>query len=220
MTPNGHQKQNSIYISLHPGHTIPMKRQNTLPDFTELCPPEQNHTAQFISLQIFFFFLCSIAGFLWEVAIFFVKDGGFTNRGFLYGPWLPVYGVGGVLFYILLSGIAKKHPVRAFALSLLIGTGLELLIGWFLDSVWDLRYWDYRSYPLNYKGYICLYSALGFGIAGVLWVCVLSGFFAKLWKKLPGRVRLGANTILVLLFALDCAAALIFPNIGQGITFP
>lgn len=197
-----------------------MKKQTHLPDFTNLCPPEQNHIAWFISLQIFFFFLCSIAGFLWEVAIFFVKDGGFTNRGFLYGPWLPVYGVGGVLFYLLLSRSAKKHPLITFVLSLLIGTGLELLIGWFLDSVWDLRYWDYRGYPLNYNGYICLWSALGFGIAGVLWVCVLSGFFARLWEKLPVPVRLGANTILVLLFVLDCAAALIFPNIGRGITFP
>ncbi len=197
-----------------------MKKQTHLPDFTNLCPPEQNHIAWLISLQIFFFFFFSVAGFLWEVIIFFVKDGGFTNRGFLYGPWLPVYGVGGVLFYLLLSRTAKKHPVITFFLSLLIGTGLELLIGWFLDSIWDLRYWDYRGYPFNYNGYICLWSALGFGFAGVLWVCVLSGFFAKLWEKLPVPVRLGANTILVLLFVLDCAAALIFPNIGRGITFP
>ncbi len=197
-----------------------MKKQTHLPDFTNLCPPEQNHIAWLISLQIFFFFLCSVAGFLWEVIIFFVKDGGFTNRGFLYGPWLPVYGVGGVLFYLLLSRTAKKHPVITFFLSLLIGTGLELLIGWFLDSIWDLRYWDYRGHPFHYNGHICLWSALGFGFAGVLWVCVLSGFFAKLWEKLPVPVRLGANTILVLLFVLDCAAALIFPNIGRGITFP
>ena len=44
--------------------------------------------------MIFFFFVTSVGGFLWEVLIFFVKDGRFRNRGFLYGPWLPVYGAG------------------------------------------------------------------------------------------------------------------------------
>lgn len=195
-----------------------MKKNDHLPDFHELCTPEQNNTALFISQQIFFFFLASIGGFLWEVLIFLVKEGSFANRGFLYGPWLPVYGSGAVLFYLLLSKI-KKHPVAVFLLSLLIGSGLELLVGWLLDTVWDLRYWDYRGYLFNYQGYICLWSAIGFGIAGVLWVCILSGFLTKIWLVLPSPVRKGINTLLVLLFALDCAAALILPNIGKNITF-
>lgn len=195
-----------------------MKKNDHLPDFHELCTPEQNDTALFISQQIFFFFFASMGGFLWEVLIFLVKEGHFANRGFLYGPWLPVYGSGAVLFYLLLSKI-KKHPVAVFILSLLIGSGLELLVGWILDTVWDLRYWDYRGYPFNYEGYICLWSAIGFGIAGVLWVCILSGFLTKIWLYLPSPVRRGINTLLVLLFTLDCAAALIFPNIGKNITF-
>lgn len=196
-----------------------MKKQNHLPDFHELCIPEQNHIALFISQQIFFFFLCSIGGFLWEVLLFFLKDGTFANRGFLYGPWLPIYGVGAVLFYLLLIKI-KKHPIAVFLLSLLVGSGLELLIGWFLDTVWDLRYWDYRGYLLNLNGYICLWSAVGFGIAGILWVCLLSGFFTRLWLHLPDTVRKGLHTLLVLLFIIDCAAALIYPNFGKNITFP
>lgn len=233
---------------MYSGYTIPMKKHDKLPDFSKLCPPEQNHIAKFISQQLFFFFLCSIGGFLWEVAIFFIKDGRFTNRGFLYGPWLPVYGVGAVLFYVLLAdkpllstisgchrivsytphpllrrsyahGI-KKHPLIVFLLSLLIGTGLELLIGWLLDTVWMLRYWDYRSYPFNFDGYICLYSAIGFGIAGTLWVCFLANFFTELWLHLPSSIRRGINTFLTFLFVIDCAAALILPNIGHGITFP
>lgn len=196
-----------------------MKKNDHLPDFHELCTPEQNDTALLISQQIFFFFLASIGGFLWEVLIFLVKEGNFANRGFLYGPWLPVYGSGAVLFYLLLSNI-KKHPAAVFLLSLLIGSGLELLVGWLLDTVWDLRYWDYREYLLNYRGYICLWSAVGFGVAGVLWVCILSGLITRLWLHLPATVRKGINTLLILLFALDCAAALIFPNIGKNITFP
>lgn len=152
--------------------------------------------------MIFFFFTGSACGYVWEVLIFLVKEGTFRNRGFLYGPWLPVYGIGAVLFSVILSphellpdssGKHKKnHPVTVFFLSTLLGSGLELVIGWFLDLFWNLRYWDYSGYFLNFRGYICLVSALGFGIAGVLWVCIFSKYckmvvsyftgFSKKWN--------------------------------------
>lgn len=194
-----------------------MKKKSNLPDFQELCAPEQNHIAKFISQQIFFFFLCAVGGFFWEVLFMYVKSGHFANRGFLYGPWLPIYGVGAVLFYLLLK--EKTHPLKVFLFSMLIGTGLELLIGWFLDIVWNLRYWDYSSYRFHYKGYICLWSALGFGIAGVLWICILSKLAARLWSHLSLKTQRSLNALLILLFLLDCAAALIFPNTGHNITF-
>lgn len=130
--------------------------------------------------MIFFFFTGSVCGYVWEVLIFLVKEGTFRNRGFLYGPWLPVYGIGAVLFSVVLSPrellpdssgkYKKNHPVTVFFLSALLGSGLELVIGWFLDFFWNLRYWDYSGYFLDFRGYICLVSALGFGITGVLWV--------------------------------------------------
>ena len=195
-----------------------MKTQEHLPDFQQLCTPEQKHASATLPRFLFYFFLCSIAGFLWEVALILVTQNDFANRGFLYGPWLPVYGVGAVLFSLFLERI-KKHPIAVFFLSALLGSALELLIGWFLDTVWDLRYWDYSGYLLNYRGYICLWSALGFGIAGVLWVCLLSGALTELWLRLSQKLRRGILTILVLLFLLDCTAALILPNVGINITF-
>lgn len=190
-----------------------------MPDFHKLCVPAQKHTADFLSLLIFFFFSASIGGFLWEVLIFLFKDGTFTNRGFFYGPWLPVYGAGALVLSLFLFKL-KKHPVAVFLLSAAIGTLLELAIGCFLDIVFDLRYWDYTGCLLNYRGYVCLWSTLGFGIAGMLWVCFLSTLLSKIWFKIPARIRYVLGTLLVLLFVLDIAAALIFPNTGQGITFP
>lgn len=195
-----------------------MKKNQTQPDFRQLCRPGQKQIADFISLMFFFYFVTSIGGYLWEVLIFLWKDGTFRNRGFLYGPWLPVYGVGAVVFYLFFAKI-KDHPVRVFFLSVLVGSGLEFLIGWLLDTFWNLRYWDYSDYPLNLFGYICLYSALGFGIAGVLWVCLFSRLLEKLWFHLPLNFRYTFHTLLVLLLLLDVSAALIFPNTGTGITF-
>lgn len=125
-----------------------------------------------ITQYIFFFFLGAFLGYLWEVLLFYVQDGVFCNRGFLYGPWLPVYGVGAVLMLLILRRF-QKHPVKVFFLAVLLGSFVELFIGWFLAQVFHLRYWDYHDYPLQLGGYICLYSALGFGIARcALGLCV------------------------------------------------
>lgn len=216
-----------------------MKKRRHLPDFAELCSPEQNYIADAVSLEIFFFFLCSIIGFLWEVLLMYYLAGSYVNRGFFYGPWLPIYGVGGVLFHMLFGArIPHKqtasvisfrpqkqvplcvHFFGIFVLTALLGTGIELALGWFLDTFLNLRYWDYTTYPLQFHGYVCLWSALGFGIAGVLWICVFSDLFCRLWFCISAKSRRNLNAFLLLLFALDCAAALIIPNAGHGITFP
>lgn len=172
----------------------------------------------------------------------YISEGKYINRGFFYGPWLPVYGLGGVLFHLLLGKLgASDHFysgsyyrlsflqkmikklyrfLLVFLLAMLLGSGVELVIGWFVDTFWGLRYWDYSDYAFDFHGYICLGSSLGFGAAGVIWICFLSGFIARLWLKLSAKKRRNLNTILFLLFVFDCAAALIFPNTGNGITFP
>lgn len=121
--------------------------------------------------------------------------------------------------YLLLSRL-KRQPIKVFLYSLLIGTSLELAIGGILDYFWELRYWDYTGYLLNFQGYICLTSALGFGIAGTLWICLLSSSLKRLWFRLSPKIRYTSCIILAFLFLFDCAVALFFPNIGRGITFP
>lgn len=205
------------YIS---GYTTTMKINiKKLPNFRDLHNSSPTSKQEYLSLLAFYFFTASICGFLWEVLIFLIKEDHFRNRGFFYGPWLPVYGTGAVLMYLLLSGL-KRQPIKVFLYSLLIGTSLELAIGWILDYFWELRYWDYTGYLLNFRGYICLTSALGFGIAGALWICLFSALLMKFWFHIPEKIRHIITIILILSFILDCTAALIFPNTGRGITFP
>ena len=115
---------------------------------------------------------------------------------------------------ILQENIKKTTLSLSFS-----GSGLELVIGWFLDLFWNLRYWDYSGYFLNFRGYICLVSALGFGIAGVLWVCIFSKILQKWWYHISLDFRKKWTMFWVFIFVTDCAAALIFPNTGHSITF-
>lgn len=166
----------------------------------------------------YFFFLTAFAGFLWEAALTLLRDNTICKRGFFYGPWLPVYGVGGVLLYFFLHRF-KKHYLLCFFLSAAIGTAVELMIGLLIRLVYHLNYWDYSGFYFNYLGLICLLSSVGFGIAGVLWVNCLSRYALLLWNKLSIKKQKALLLLLLLLFLIDCFIAVPTPNTGRGITY-
>ena len=142
----------------------------------------------------------------------------FFNRGFFYGPWLPVYGIGAVFLYLILSPLRKK-PLAVFFLSGVLGSLTELIIGLTLDTYWDMRYWDYSDQLLAIGSYVCLYSFLGFCLAGCLWVCFAVPRLRKLFFRFPRKIRTLLVTVLCLFFLADLCFALLRPNQGEGITF-
>ena len=170
-----------------------------------------------------YFLVYSFGGWVVEVIFHAVALGKVINRGFLNGPVCPVYGFGALSVFALLntiqSGGHQMSEGMIFVFGFVLATAVELIAGWLLDVCFHARWWDYSDKPLNFHGYICLFSAIGFGIAGMLWICVFSNIFRKYWFSLPPGFRRCFNSMLVLLFLTDCAAALIFPNAGHGITF-
>ncbi len=168
------------------------------------------------------FFLLSFFGWLWEVGIYLVKDGAFVNRGVLMGPWLPIYGCGGVMLVFLLRCLEYK-PVWVFFASMTVCSVLEYLASFALERMWGIRWWDYSGEFLNISGRICLLGALLFGVGGWLLVCYavpyLRLLYRKLWKQETGRRGLQlACLVLLLLFIADAAWAADFPNMGNNIT--
>ena len=81
------------------------------------------------------FFAFSAAGWLWEVALHLVFNGELVKRGTMLGPWLPIYGAGGVLAVLLLRRFADK-PLRVFALGVALCTVIEDVTGRYLDSLY------------------------------------------------------------------------------------
>mgnify|MGYP000355704974 CR=1 FL=1 len=150
--------------------------------------------------------------------LFLFTRGEFINRGTSHGPWLPIYGVGGTVVLIVLKKFRNK-PWLTFLLSMVLCGVIEYFTSLILEKVQGMRWWDYSGYFLNFRGYICLVSALGFGIAGVLWVCIFSKILQKWWYHISLDFRKKWNMFWVFIFVTDCAASLIFPNTGHSITF-
>ena len=168
---------------------------------------------------IFIFFLGSAAGYLWEVLLFFLLEGRFCNRGFCYGPWLPVYGSGTLLIFLLLYS-QRKRLVYCFVCSALIGGVVELFTGCLLHTVFCSRYWDYRGEFMHIGGYVCMYSVLGFALAGTVFTCYAAPFFLSCWCRIPRRLRRRLLWAVTLLFLADLVFSLLVPNGGSGIAVP
>ena len=169
------------------------------------------------------FFLLSFAGWLWEVGIYLVQDGEFVNRGVLFGPWLPIYGCGGIMLTFVLRKLEYK-PVRVFFLSMIICSVLEYITSFCLERVWGIRWWDYSNEFLNISGRICLWGSLMFGVGGWLLICYVLPYlrmlYRKIWKIEKGRKILQIICLVfILIFVADAAWAADFPNMGRGVSF-
>lgn len=110
---------------------------------------------------IWLFLFLSFLGWLWEVCLYLIIEQGFVNRGILLGPWLPIYGAGGLFLFFLLYRF-KRHPIWIFVTATIICSGLEYFCSWFLEKLWNIRWWDYSDYWGNLNGRICLPAGILF----------------------------------------------------------
>lgn len=162
------------------------------------------------------FLAFSAAGWLWEVGLHLLLDGELVNRGTMLGPWLPIYGVGGLLSVLLLARFASRPPM-VFALGALLSTAMEFAAGKYLLSVYGLRWWDYSMFPLNIDGLISPPTALVFGLGCCGAVYLAAPLLLRGFRRLPHGVFRLLCGALAALFVLDFCASTLHPNTGQGV---
>jgi uncharacterized membrane protein len=175
---------------------------------------ERNYSKENLFLL---FFIFSFAGWLWETIYFFGTTSGFVNRGTLYGPWLPIYGVGGVFILILLKDV-RESPLVTFLLSMLICGVIEYSGATILWGARHLKYWDYTGFFFNIQGRVCLESLLVFGIGSVSAIYFFAPILDEVMLKIPKQSKTILMILLVCLFALDLLFSAYYPRTGQGIT--
>ncbi|HVI41432.1 MAG TPA: putative ABC transporter permease, partial [Anaerovoracaceae bacterium] len=111
-----------------------------------------------------YFIIYAFLGWCTEVVYAAAKTGQFVNRGFLNGPYCPIYGFG-VLFVIYLLHPVIDNLLYIFLGSVLITSAIELAGGYILEEIFHQKWWDYSDMPLNIGGYICLFFSLMWGLA-------------------------------------------------------
>ena len=178
-----------------------------------------NYEREYSKLHyVLFFFIVSFIGWMWEVLLHFYYDNTFVNRGTFLGPWLPIYGCGGLLILILLKRFRKK-PIVLFLISFVLCGIVEYFTALYLETVKHLKYWDYTGYFLNINGRVCFAGLLLFALGGLIFVYFLAPLFDNALNKVKEKTKKIICIILLSLFVLDFIySTFIKPNTGDGIT--
>ena len=160
-----------------------------------------------VSIYFLYFIILSILGWIMEVILQIIQYHKFTNRGFLIGPYCPIYGCGGLLIALTLSNL-KEHPVALFAMVVLISGVLEYLTSYIMEKIFNARWWDYSKNKFNINGRICLETIIPFGILGLMLIYFINPFIFDNLDRLPYKVLNIISIGIAVLFITDLIVSL------------
>lgn len=151
---------------------------------------------------LFFFFIYCILGWIWESCYVSAKNREWVNRGFLYGPWLPIYGSGAVSVLIVTLPVQNSRSL-IFVLGMIGASLLEYCTGASMERIFHMRYWDYSDQPYNLNGHICLLSSLLWGCFSLLLVKVIHPPVEEAVLSIPEAAADFLVLLLTILFVAD-----------------
>ena len=154
-----------------------------------------------IKLYFILYIIYSFIGWVIEVIATSKDNKGFVNRGFLIGPYCPIYGTCALLMILILPN--QENIFLLFLMSLLICSISEYLTSYVMEKLFKARWWDYSSRRFNLNGRICLKISLGFGLLGVILVRYVNPFITSYLIKIPNNIVDIIFYILIIIFAID-----------------
>lgn len=116
---------------------------------------------------LFFFYFYCFFGWVFESTYVSLKKKQFVNRGFMRGPFLPIYGSGGIMMLVV-SMPFQDNVFLTYIAGCIGATALEFFTGMTMEALFKVRYWDYSDQKFNYKGHICLSSTIAWGFLTIL----------------------------------------------------
>lgn len=171
------------------------------------------------SFYVCCFFAYALIGWLYEVFLeVVVYRWGFSDRGVLLGPYLPVYGLGAMIFVLVVYPLIKGKSVKrkigfipiVFLSCALLASGVELIASYLCEATMGSWPWQtYVDYDLNFQGRVALSPSIRFGLGGVLFLYGLQPLFEKFFLKLEGSMLKRIAAGIVILLILDVSYTLL-----------
>lgn len=156
-----------------------------------------------ISFWFILFLLYSILGYIAEIISCSLKSKKVVfNRGFLIGPYLPIYGFGCLIMVLFLSRY-QDDLVALFIMSAFYCSLLEYLTSLLMEKIFKLRWWDYSKEKFNLNGRICLFNSILFGLGGIVVVKVVHPFLSWIVYLPSSTITICIAVILFIIFMVD-----------------
>lgn len=131
-----------------------------------------------------YFFIYSIIGWSAEMIYCRIYDGKWSDRGFLYGPYCPIYGCGGLIVIIFLEPFAN-NKIAVFLLALVLTSVLEYVTSYLMEKIFDAKWWDYSDKPLNINGRVYILNSILFGLFGLILTYIIHPYIKVIINYIP-----------------------------------
>lgn len=154
---------------------------------------------------LLWFLTYSILGWIVESIYMSFCNRKLTNRGFVRGPFCPIYGIGALTVYFTLRPYSENR-LLLFFLGAFLATGIEWLTARIMDRIFGEVWWDYTEKPFNYKGVLCLESTIAWGFYTLILFGVLQGFVEWIVDAIPLKIGQTFGIGLVFIYLIDFAS--------------
>ena len=162
-----------------------------------------------VDRYLIYFYILSIVGYFYECIAMVIWTGKWENRGFLFGPVIPIYGAGALFGTLLFNHVLKDYtPLKVFLISMVASAILEYIVHYALEKMFNAYWWDYSKSPLNLNGRICLPASIGFGIAGLIIIYIINPYLIPIILNLNENLIQIIAIFVTILFTTDLTLTL------------
>ena len=155
---------------------------------------------------LFFFYFYSFCGWCIESTYVSIRLKKLTNRGFMRGPFLPLYGSGGLMMLVV-SMPFQDNVVMTYLAGCVGATVLEYITGVTMEALFKVRYWDYSDKRFNFQGHICLGTTVSWGFLTILMTEIVHVPVEKMMFAIPSRILIVVTVIVSICIACDFCLA-------------
>lgn len=160
-----------------------------------------------ILLYFVYFIIYSVIGWIVETFYMLILTKKLSDRGFLIGPYCPIYGSGSIMMILYLTQY-KDNVITVFILGLVICSILEYLTSYVMEKLFNTRWWDYSYAKFNLNGRICGENCLLFGFGGVVVIYILQPLLSGLLGLVPSNIINIISIIILIIFIVDIVISL------------
>ena len=153
-------------------------------------------------IQVLYFTIYSFLGWVCESTYCSIGQKKLVNRGFLNGPFCPIYGFGALLVISILSPFVNNIPVL-FIASIIVTSTLEYITSYVLEKIFHMSWWDYSTYKYNINGRVCLQNSLMFGLLSLFVMLVIHPTIDDFVASINTKVAFALSVLFATYFIVD-----------------
>ena len=174
---------------------------------------EKKNLIKELIIVFWLFIIGSILGYIFEMIVVLFQKGYFESRqGLIYGPFTPVYGIGAIIYYLILNNIKKDNKIKIFFITAILGGITEYICSLVQEKLFGTISWDYSYLIFDINGRTSLLHCSYWGIAGILYVTYIDPFLEKLKSKIDKKSLKIVSIIFAVFMLFDISISCIAAN--------